>query len=218
MEDRLEAHKLLGMKTAQKLTSLCWSLSRPELLSGPLITRRFIGISDRSGTHMVSSSLRTCLPHSTDKENFFNSIVSLRTSRNSTDLQTVKVMQWNVLSQAIGFHCDNFATCPKEDILWSARKYKILFEIAQYSPDIICLQEVDRFYFIHKILQKVGFDGLFHAKPDSGCLYLPENTGPDGVALFYNTSRFVLLRHSTHILRVQGLTTNQVALVCTFRC
>lgn len=46
MEDRLEAHKLSGMKTAQMLTGLTWSLSRPELLSGPLITRNFLNVSD----------------------------------------------------------------------------------------------------------------------------------------------------------------------------
>jgi hypothetical protein len=59
MEDRIEAHKLSGMKTAQMLTGLCWSLSRPEILSGPLITRSFLNISDNiisrgSGQNMLS--------------------------------------------------------------------------------------------------------------------------------------------------------------------
>jgi nocturnin len=94
----------------------------------------------------------------------------------------------------------------------------MIFEIGQYSPDILCLQEVDRFYFIHKMLQKIGFDGKFVPKPDSPCYHLPENTGPDGCAIFYNTDRLVLLKTTSRVLQVNGLESNQVALLCTFQC
>lgn len=68
------------------------------------------------------------------------------------------------------------------------------------------------------MLQKVGFDGKFIPKPDSPCYHLPDNTGPDGCAIFYNTDRFVLLKTSSRILHVNGLESNQVALLCTFKC
>lgn len=94
----------------------------------------------------------------------------------------------------------------------------MLFEISQYAPDVICLQELDRFYFLHKILIKVGYDGKFAAKPDSPCYHLPNNTGPDGCAIFYNTNRFILLSTRTKILTVKGIPSNQVALLVKLKC
>ena len=121
-------------------------------------------------------------------------------------------------STAIGFHCDKFSTITADDFDWNKRKWKLLFEISQYAPDIICLQELDRFYFLHKILIKVGYDGKFVAKPDSPCYHLPNNTGPDGCAIFYNTNRFILLSTRTRILTVKGIPSNQVALLLKLRC
>ena len=118
---------------------------------------------------------------------------------------------------AIGYHCDRFATCPDSDLEWSARKWKIIFEIAQYSPDVVCLQEVDRFYFIHKMLQKIGYDGKFVPKPDSPCYHLPGNTGPDGCAILYNTNKLVLIKTTSKVLTVAGVPSNQVALLCHFK-
>ena len=68
------------------------------------------------------------------------------------------------------------------------------------------------------MLQKVGFDGKFAPKPDSPCYHLPENTGPDGCAIFYNTNRFILLKTTSRVLLVNGLESNQVALLCHFKC
>lgn len=68
------------------------------------------------------------------------------------------------------------------------------------------------------MLQKIGYDGKFIDKPDSPCYHLPGNTGPDGCAIFYNTNRFVLLKTSHRILRVQNVESNQVALLCHFKC
>lgn len=41
---------------------------------------------------------------------------------------------------ALGQHNDNFVCCPPEALDWTNRRYRILEEIIEYSPDIICLQ------------------------------------------------------------------------------
>ena len=41
---------------------------------------------------------------------------------------------------ALGLHNDNFVSCPTEALQWPTRRYRMLEEIVEYSPDIICLQ------------------------------------------------------------------------------
>ena len=48
------------------------------------------------------------------------------------------------------------------------------------SFQIICLQEVDHFDLLERALDSVGYSGRFLAKPDSPCIYMEGNTGPDG--------------------------------------
>lgn len=68
------------------------------------------------------------------------------------------------------------------------------------------------------MLQKVGYDGKFVGKPDSPCNHLPGNTGPDGCAIFYNTNRLVLMKTTHRIIQVFGCPSNQVILLCHFKC
>lgn len=76
---------------------------------------------------------------------------------------------------------------------------------------------MDRFHFVHKILQKIGYDGLFVPKPDSPCYHLPGNTGPDGCAIFFKTQKLALERSASRVLQVCGCRTNQVVLACHLR-
>jgi len=41
---------------------------------------------------------------------------------------------------ALGQHNDNFVCCPAEALDWRTRRYRILEEIIQQTPDLICLQ------------------------------------------------------------------------------
>lgn len=76
--------------------------------------------------------------------------------------KSIRVLQWNILSQcndilptitkwsliiiqlfgilALGEHNDNFVCCPPEALDWRTRRYRIMEEIVEYGPDIICLQ------------------------------------------------------------------------------
>lgn len=146
MEDRIEAHKLLGIKSTQDLATLSLKLSQISSSGLTGVKRRFIDVSKPSNCSKTINSI-IINPHSNCSKTITNC------SKNKGN--HVTIMSWNVLSQAIGYHMDKFDTCSESDLLWSSRKWKIIHELAQYSPGILCLQEVDKFYFIHKLLQKV---------------------------------------------------------------
>ncbi|XP_012692430.1 nocturnin isoform X2 [Clupea harengus] len=133
--------------------------------------------------------------------------------------QPIRVMQWNILAQALGEGMDSFVRCPLEALKWNERKYLILEEILTYQPDILCLQEVDHYFDTFRpVLSRLGYHSSFCPKPWSACLDVANNNGPDGCALFFRHKRFQLLG-TTHLqLAAKMLETNQVAIVSTLRC
>jgi len=129
----------------------------------------------------------------------------------------IRILQWNILSQSLGQNNDNFVCCPDEALTWESRKYLIVQEIIQNDPDIICLQEVDHFKFLQCILATQNYEGIFYPKPDSPCLYINENNGPDGCAIFYKANKFDVINHETRVLEVWRIQSNQVAIAVNFR-
>lgn len=129
----------------------------------------------------------------------------------------IRVMQWNILSQSLGLENDNFVACPEEALQWSTRRFRLLEEMLVHKPDILCLQEVDHFHFLQKTLGRVGYTGTFFPKPDSPCIYLDGNNGPDGCAIFYNRAKFTHVRTETRVLEVWGIQSNQVAILIILR-
>lgn len=87
----------------------------------------------------------------------------------------------------------------------------MLEEIVRHDADVICLQEVDHFRFFLKSLAPLGYHGHFFPKPDSPCLYLPDNTGPDGCAIFYKTKKFDLTKVHNRVIEVWHVESNQVS-------
>ncbi|XP_053311510.1 nocturnin isoform X2 [Spea bombifrons] len=133
--------------------------------------------------------------------------------------QSFRVMQWNILAQALGEGKDNFIKCPMEALKWEERKYLILEEILSYRPDVLCLQEVDHFFdTFQPILSRLGYQCTFLAKPWSPCLDVEHNNGPDGCALFYLQDRFQQVSSAKIRLSARTLKTNQVAIAETLRC
>ncbi|KAJ8336090.1 hypothetical protein SKAU_G00394330 [Synaphobranchus kaupii] len=131
----------------------------------------------------------------------------------------IRVMQWNILAQALGEGKDSFVQCPLEALNWSERKYLILEEILTYRPDILCLQEVDHYFdTFQPVLYSLGYHGTFCPKPWSPCLDVERNNGPDGCALFFRRDRFELVDSASVRLAAAMLKTNQVAVIQTLRC
>ncbi|XP_029932900.1 nocturnin-like isoform X1 [Myripristis murdjan] len=131
----------------------------------------------------------------------------------------IRVMQWNILAQALGEGVDSFVQCPLEALSWPQRKYLILEEILTYRPHILCLQEVDHYYdTFQPVLAGLGYSSNFCPKPWSPCLDVEGNNGPDGCALFFDQSRFELLDSMSIRLSAMLIPTNQVAVVTMLRC
>jgi len=130
---------------------------------------------------------------------------------------TVRLFQWNQLSQTIGTKNDKFVRCNPSALIWNTRRWRLIEEIIRYDPDIICLQEVDHFKLLEMALGSIGFSGRFVAKPDSPCIYLESNNGPDGCAIFYKTEKFELLSEANKILEVWKVESNQVVMSLNLR-
>ncbi|KAH8292558.1 hypothetical protein KR054_012598 [Drosophila jambulina] len=131
--------------------------------------------------------------------------------------QNIRLLQWNILSQTLGQHNDGFVRCPEEALTWEHRKYLIVQEILQNQPDVICLQEVDHFKFLQTVLGTQNYAGIFFPKPDSPCLYIEQNNGPDGCAIFYKRDKLQLQGYDTRILEVWRVQSNQVAIAARLR-
>lgn len=130
---------------------------------------------------------------------------------------SLRVFQWNILSQSLGLYNDNFVCCPDEALDWKTRKYRIVEEIVEYCPDVICLQEVDHFHFLTQVLGTQGYVGMFFPKPDSPCLYINGNNGPDGCAIFFRQNKFDLLKKESRVLELWRVQSNQVAVLAILR-
>jgi len=130
----------------------------------------------------------------------------------------VRVLQWNQLSQTLGTQNDGFVRCPLAALDWRTRRWRLLEELLRHHPDIICLQEVDHFPLIERALSSLGYTGHFVAKPDSPCIYLPSNSGPDGCALFYKKDQWQMVGQlQSRILEVWHVQSNQVAVAVNLR-
>lgn len=102
-----------------------------------------------------------------------------------------RVLQFNMLADGLfGLRQDlgAFSRTKSEDVRWVKRRSQIIYEILQYKPDIITLQECDHYYdwFLPE-LTKYGYDGLFAPKPASACLEVSENS--DGCSIFIRRSK-----------------------------
>jgi len=131
--------------------------------------------------------------------------------------EKIRVFQWNALSQALGTGNDNFVKCPSQALEWPTRRFRMIEEIAQHNADVICLQEIDHFNFFRKALATLGYVGHFTPKPDSPCLYLADNSGPDGCAIFYKKDKFDLVTLDSRVLEVWNVQSNQVVLSATLK-
>lgn len=80
------------------------------------------------------------------------------------------------------------------------------------------LQEVDHYNYFQKTLSTQGFKGIFFPKPDSPCIYIKDNNGPDGCAIFYREDKYELVLSANRILEVWRVQSNQVINILKLFC
>eukprot|EP00928_Gymnodinium_smaydae_P023167 TRINITY_DN19222_c0_g2_i1.p1 TRINITY_DN19222_c0_g2~~TRINITY_DN19222_c0_g2_i1.p1 ORF type:complete len:446 (+),score=35.33 TRINITY_DN19222_c0_g2_i1:70-1407(+) len=102
--------------------------------------------------------------------------------------------------------CHVFRTA-QSNLLWERRMPMLLDEIRLYSPDIICLQEVDHFDEIKASLQSSGYSGEFYKKRGRNI--------QDGCAIFWRDSHFSLAEKKGVHLGVNVMTALMVRLMST---
>ncbi|KAF6259941.1 hypothetical protein COO60DRAFT_946990 [Scenedesmus sp. NREL 46B-D3] len=90
-------------------------------------------------------------------------------------------MSYNILADKYARHYRSYLydSVPSTYLDWSHRRAAILAELAHLQPDILCLQEVDRYEELEAELEKLGYAGI----------YLQRDGGRrDGCATFWRTS------------------------------
>ena len=60
---------------------------------------------------------------------------------------------------ALGTGVDQFVRCDPTALHWASRRWRIIEEIVQHSPTVICLQEVDNFDILSRALGSIGYQG-----------------------------------------------------------
>lgn len=111
--------------------------------------------------------------------------VAEKTDSKINEIQSIKLMTWNMLSKS-DFFCnkESFPKSPEESLKWDNRlnTFKKLFE--QTNPDIICLQELDDYADMSKnILTQEKFESVYYSKHD----------GVQGIGIFFNKYKFSLI-------------------------
>jgi len=91
-------------------------------------------------------------------------------------------MQWNILADALAFN--SFDRVPDDLLHWNVRLPLIAHHIHDHKPDIICLQECDKF---DDILQALGekYDGVFAPKKDQligNAIYWNKSSGVERIS------------------------------------
>lgn len=115
-------------------------------------------------------------------------------------LNTVTVFQWNMLEDS---SAQSFVNVDAKFRQWTHRKPLIIKFLTQHDPDIICIQECDKFEELQEAL-KQKYNGTFVKKIG--------DDHKDGVAIFIKCH--INLRTTTSIqLKTDGRNDAQVALI-----
>ncbi|CEL93499.1 unnamed protein product [Vitrella brassicaformis CCMP3155] len=100
------------------------------------------------------------------------------------------VLQFNTLADQYSQQDNNFVQCEPSVLEFSYRGSLLLAEITREQPDIVCLEEVDKFDFFTEHLKRLGYLGQFLPKRDERRMGTA-----DGCAIFYKEDKFAEVRH-----------------------
>jgi CCR4-NOT transcription complex subunit 6 len=107
--------------------------------------------------------------------------------------ETVSLLSYNILADGFA-PPENFPKTQKHDLLWTTRAPRLLNEIQTLNADVICVQEMEEYYFsewLKPLLYNIGYSGVFVKKVRE------KGDGSDGSATFYRQSKFTLVQTSS---------------------
>ncbi|XP_068471249.1 carbon catabolite repressor protein 4 homolog 3 isoform X2 [Phaseolus vulgaris] len=114
--------------------------------------------------------------------------------------ETFSVASYNILGDRnASQHSDLYVNVPSRYIKWDRRKRVISDELLGWDPDIICLQEVDKYLEVSDIMVKAGYAGSYQRRTGDSV---------DGCAIFWKTDKFRLLEGENIQFKDIGLRDN----------
>ncbi|KAK4756379.1 hypothetical protein SAY87_006506 [Trapa incisa] len=120
------------------------------------------------------------------------------TSISSQDKFTVA--SYNILGDRnASKHRDLYSNIPSSYINWGRRKRVICEELMEWDPDIICLQEVDRYFDLSEDLRRGGYAGSYKKRTGDSA---------DGCAIFWKSNKFHVLQAESIEFKSIGLRDN----------
>lgn len=142
------------------------------------------------GTTSVLRYLRSQVPPAHVPELPARHFVTLPGPRSPSEFT---VMNYNILSD---LYCtpEQYWYADEVSLSWAVRSRALMAEILSYSPDIICLQEVQVLQWQSLILPTLadaGYEGYF--QPKSRARTMENHDAVDGCAIVWRTARFQLV-------------------------
>ncbi|KAL5815617.1 hypothetical protein ACOSQ4_026258 [Xanthoceras sorbifolium] len=91
------------------------------------------------------------------------------------------VVSYNILGDKnASKHKDLYPNVPSQYMKWSHRKRLISQELFGWNPDIICMQEVDRYFDLSSFMEKAGYVGSYKRRTGDNI---------DGCAMFWKADK-----------------------------
>jgi mRNA deadenylase 3'-5' endonuclease subunit Ccr4 len=98
-------------------------------------------------------------------------------------------MSYNILADNNAhYHPDLYLDVPWDAMRWDSRRRLIIREIRHWDPDLVCLQEVDRFRDIATEMENRGYQSRFKGRTGDA---------KDGCATFWKSKGLHLLEEDS---------------------
>ncbi|KEG03660.1 hypothetical protein YYE_01684 [Plasmodium vinckei vinckei] len=126
-----------------------------------------------------------------------NNITSFKSLNYPNTTNQFTIMTWNILAEIYGT-VEAFSHCDPYMLSWSYRKTKIIQEILNHRPDIVCLQEIQNEHFLEffkPCLNQYEYQGVYKQKTKE-IFTSPSGKHKggkytiDGCAIFFNRKKF----------------------------
>ncbi|XP_052176892.1 carbon catabolite repressor protein 4 homolog 3 isoform X2 [Diospyros lotus] len=103
--------------------------------------------------------------------------------------ETFMVVSYNILGDRnASKHRDLYTYVPSIYMKWDRRRRIICRELLGLDPDIICLQEVDKYFDLLNVMENAGYSGSYKKRTGDAV---------DGCAMFWKADKFRLLECET---------------------